>query len=465
MSHRRNNSLAVAALLCQVGLLAAAALLAGCPKTGTDACSAPGAASCPCTSAGACDPGLVCTSGTCLSTSSPAAPSDPAPSGQATSSSDPTLSSSAFVFWKRFRRVDPPAQPGRRSYPEYACHLYAYDLATRTERLISNLDDDGVNPNGGCGNPMAVSPDRRWIAFPSFTFRRTSDDSPPNIRTNILWGLRADGKELKRLTPKLPEDYELGSVCAANGGCPADKHCGVGGRCRKLGFRVGYGDPVWSRDGQTIYLGEGQNSECNLNNAGTARAIYLCNYVNVLPLTNGVFGQWASPYYRCLYAVPLALHPQKDTLLVYRAECFNSAPGLFEFSTAPQASPRDLRSLPDVPGTPTGLDAAWLPDGSGLLLVTGETKKTKINPEGPERPNRQGLYLWTETGGYERLYEPDNDENDIVSMDVSGSGQVVVAVAQTVGGREASQLFLFDLKTRKLTEQLTRTGDNSSPDW
>jgi hypothetical protein len=71
--------------------------------------------------------------------------------------------------------------------------------------------------------------------------------------------------------------------------------------------------------------------------------------------------------------------------------------------------------------------------------------------------------MWTEAGGFKRLYEPETDDTDVLSLAVSPAGEIVVEIAS--GQPLISQLFLFDLKTGKPTDQLTRDASNAWPAW
>jgi hypothetical protein len=53
-------------------------------------------------------------------------------------------------------------------------HLYTYDLANRTERLLSKLEREG---RGTDLKGLAVSPDRKWIAFTEWDLRPSQVDS------------------------------------------------------------------------------------------------------------------------------------------------------------------------------------------------------------------------------------------------------------------------------------------------
>jgi hypothetical protein len=133
------------------------------------------------------------------------------------------------------------------------------------------------------------------------------------------------------------------------------------------------------------------------------------------------------------------------------------------------ASEPDLKDGYRLPFPRGGLldrrDAAWLPDGSALLVVAGQTPKTTVNPEGVKRPTRQGVFRWTEAGGFQPLYQPPGDDADVASLAISATGQAVVEVIRAAGTQEASQLYLFDPSTGQIGEQLTHEDSNTAPDW
>ena len=443
------------------GLIVLLATGGGCPATKPGTC-VPATAGCTCAPNGLCDPGLSCSSGVC----SPGGGGNggAAPIGGAGGTTPPPstgdeLSPRTFVFNKLIRRGSTPSSVSNQVFPNYFRHLYAYDLTTRTERSITNYDDEGKTEVGG-GVLHAVSPDRQWIAFYSTKFRRPAEeDVTTGVRSGAIWAVSASGQNFKRLSPPLGDDIQNGAPCASDRGCPVHRQCATG-FCRAVDLDLHFGPLLWSRDGSTIYFEESWRSVCQ---AGVTD-IRLCFFGSVRWLTNSIFDRSASPddAVRCSSSRPLALHPQLNQLLVFRHDCFRGTAGFHQWAVAPDGKPSEARFLQQaLPFLRPPATAAWLPDGSTLVIAAGQTEKPRSTTPGDIRQRyRGGVHTWTEAGGFQKLYEP-TDDSDVVALTVSPAGDVVVEVQS--GEPVVSQLHLFDLAARKLGEQLTRDGSNAAP--
>jgi hypothetical protein len=361
-------------------------------------------------------------------------------SGGQTAEPPPTLPASSFVFLKRFRR-DQQTFLGR-VYPIYFTHIYALDLTTKAQTLISSLDDDGKKPYGP--EKVALSPDHRWVTFAS-SFRLADEDKRiPGVSTNLVWAVSVDGKQYKRLTPPPPSE---------------EIEPRLQGR-----LAIEYSSPRWSSDGASVFLQEKYAWQvCPY----TAPAVIgtTCILNKLRAVSDQKFASWAIAPLSCTLEAPIAFHPEKNIFLLQRKGCSGAGSGFWEYST-PTATepPREIRVYPiGTAGLFDPTDGAWLPDGSGFLLVAGQTKKSLVNPEGDERRYRMGIHLVSDDLHIRRLYEPEDDQTDVVSLDISKTGDVVVEVRKTIGTQESSQLFRFDPQTGTVGEQLTVDGDNGAP--
>jgi hypothetical protein len=444
-----SSSVAPAAAI-PLACLAAACLLAlatlGCRAT---PCTVAGTERCGCTSSGGCDPGLTCSSGVCLPPGDPPAGSPPAappPSGPAAAPGEPPvdeatippLSPRTFVFKKRIRREG--SSPWA---PAFAHHVYAYDLAARSERLISTLDDPGTgawNVSGG-----SVSPDRRWIAFGKQDFRYSPEDRQvPNTIGGILWAVSADGKAFKRLTPPFAEQHTF------------------------THYDVSYRYPVWAPDGRTVYFQDLRSHPC-----APTSTVDGCPISGIGAVTDAFVAGWDHPRNACTGEIPLDVHPDGRTLLVWRYNCYRLPNGIAEvtlYRTAPPGEKRYIaRQTSERDGvvTSTNLDpfeASWLPDGSAIFIV-GPGPTRKATPDWTGAKFRSGVHRWTEAGGVQLFYEPAVDDRDVVDIAISRAGDAVIAVTSRVPDNDTTQLYLLDLQTGKLGAQLTTDGDNVAPAW
>jgi hypothetical protein len=370
------------------------------------------------------------------------------------------LSPDTVVFVKRLRRGEERRISG--VFPLYAYHLYALDLAQRTERLISNLDDDGIKPGIDPGR-FSVSPDRRWIAFGSSEFRHSLDDRKLGFSGPILWSVSADGKQFRRLTQPTTEQLDKGGACSSEQGCLRGETC-QSNVCTRPSLSVSYTAPIWAPDGKTVYFQERLSWICPPG----LTDIHFCLIVRARSAQPPALDGWRAPI-GCTIDDPWALSRDGQSLLVHRHNCVGRSPGLFELTGLDRPdTPVEGRVITKFTGTGTlnPTDATWLPDGSGVLLVAqGDVVKTAKNAEFPIRFFRQGLYLWKTSGETQPLYAPETDKVDVAAVTVTKAGQVVVEVVRHDGGPDNSQLHLFDLAGAKLGEQLTRDGDNVEPRW
>jgi hypothetical protein len=163
-------------------------------------------------------------------------------SGQAAAS----LKESELVFEHRVARG---TRPG-----DHAAHLYAVDVTTATERLVTNLDDDGQKIGGLFG--VAVSPDRRRIAFGSKTFRATADDSKFGFSSGMIWTVSANGSDFQRLTPPYDSQVRDAGPCTRDADC-AELYTCQETRCVRATFSMAFTAPVFAADSKQVFFREG----------------------------------------------------------------------------------------------------------------------------------------------------------------------------------------------------------------
>ena len=107
-----------------------------------------------------------------------------------------------------------------------------------------------------------LSPDRSWIAFGTRTFRPSPEEAGRRYEGGNIWAVSVDGKTFQRLTPLLPVDYNFGADCTVDASkCLTGERC-IDCRCTRNNLIVNLADPLWSRDGKTIYYTEDQWWQC-----------------------------------------------------------------------------------------------------------------------------------------------------------------------------------------------------------
>lgn len=150
------------------------------------------------------------------------------------------LPTTAFVFVRTVR--------------EDVDHIVAFDTATGEETLITELDDDGNSGTDVDG--LAVSPDRKWIAFTAI-FRPTQEDADTNLPAQILWVVSVDGQIFRRLSATIQNPHT--QTCSTDFDCQTTTgHCNsFRNRCEPRNFSMDVRDPAWSADGQNVLVNLG----------------------------------------------------------------------------------------------------------------------------------------------------------------------------------------------------------------
>jgi hypothetical protein len=148
------------------------------------------------------------------------------------------LPASAFVFF-RLRFV--------QSVSDWRTQIWAYDRETKTEKLVSALDD--AVKAGTLSGPPSLSPDRKWVLFAS-TFRSPKETYKAGLK--LIWKVRVDGREFVQVTP-LPPDPR--PACTNSAQCTglAERTC-ENSRCTPFDWKYGYESAVWSADGRSVLM-------------------------------------------------------------------------------------------------------------------------------------------------------------------------------------------------------------------
>jgi hypothetical protein len=148
------------------------------------------------------------------------------------------LPPSAFPFF-RLRYV--------QSIGDWRVQIWAYDRESKTEKLISALDD--AVKAGQMSGPPKLSPDHKWVLIAA-PFRAPKETYKPGMK--LIWKVRVDGRDFVQITP-LPPDPRL--PCSNSSQCTglAERTC-ENSRCTPFNWKYGYESPVWSPDGRSVLL-------------------------------------------------------------------------------------------------------------------------------------------------------------------------------------------------------------------
>jgi Tol biopolymer transport system component len=145
------------------------------------------------------------------------------------------LAPNSFVFVRGKYREDTKT---------WMAQIWAYDLDNRTEKLVT--DFGGTFPLSGVTGSVALSPDRRWVAFSGF-YQPTSFIFEAHVR--LLWKVSVDGKKFVRLTPPTDPRPMCSQAMSCSG--PAQKMC-ESGRCMPHGWIYAHEAPAWTPDGTLV---------------------------------------------------------------------------------------------------------------------------------------------------------------------------------------------------------------------
>jgi hypothetical protein len=363
----------------------------------------------------------------------------PAPAMPSSASIQP-LSPLTFVFERFFRRGE----------DAWVSHIYAYDLQSGEQRLITTLDEDVGRGNLISG--MSVSPDRRWIVFASRAFRLTLGDAA--ARTNSIWAVSVDGTRFVRLTPTFPPAMGSGRSCSTNDQCGREETCS-GGRCGLSAFQRKLSDPAWSADGMTVYFSMSQSmvAEGELQGGVTIGAVKQMD----ISLAGDI---------SCQLVGSPGVSPDGSLVLSSTANCLDDfedglytwdpalkRPRLVAHSTSHFVSP--LLVFMDEP-------PVWLPENAGALLIPAVGYRSAGGPLN----FRYGLAAWNaKTGEVKKFYSPPDDSHQIRGATVVPVGGTRVRVVAAVESYDppATDLYEFDADANK--KPLTTSGNNTTPRW
>jgi hypothetical protein len=356
-----------------------------------------------------------------------AGPDAPGPAGMQ------PLSGTTFVFERRLLTDG----------GTWISHLYTYDLANNTERLLSKLEHQGRSTDL---KGLAVSPDRKWIAFTEWELRPSQADSRQSFVDGIIWVMNVAGGDVRRLTmPALPDLNQNGVTCALDRDCMGARVC-VAARCTYQNFISEYLYPAWAPDGQSIFVTHWQSwSTVDMNGApalGGGGVTASVPFAGGSVTSYGVMG--------CSGKTPIAFHPDGRRGVVGLNICSNKAvDGFHEYTLDPFTYKGPLADPPSIYAWATTRSIAWMPDGSGFLYTGYNTRKAQ--GDGFDG-RRQGLYFWDATRNQHQIwFEATTDDLDITDLALSRDGKtLILATSRPVEGGFHNEFARFELTTREL---------------
>ena len=327
-------------------------------------------------------------------------------------------------------------------------HIYMFDLATQQETLVTNLDHQ-PGQTGAHINDLALSPDRRRIAFSSTNFRPTAVEIENRLRLGSLWTTTLEGKEFQRVTAPYPASYNIGTPCGgANLPCSPGESC-RSSRCIRRDLSVSVRSPLWAPDNKTILY-----EDFHMWWSGTDT---FHQFAYLHQVSDAGQDSLKLPGI-CSHVAPLAILPTSQDLLLVRNGCRDVKPGIVTFSQSPLAEKTLVVAETSELYMPT-TTGVLSPDGSALFYVA-----LGRNPKRGSSLNRSVLQRWlVGNGENKQLYESPSDEQDITEVTVTPSGAVIVEITTTGSDRAISgRLARFDVPSGTL-EFLPLQGDVRMP--
>jgi Tol biopolymer transport system component len=326
-------------------------------------------------------------------------------------------------------------------------HIYAYDIATKQSRLITELDNTTKTPR------VAISPDRKWFALVAF-FRPNDTDLKQGIPIPSIWVVSVDGKQFRRVTEPLLNTNASGASCSADAQCPATGFCNTTlGKCSLRNYSMYLGVPSWSADGKTIWttLSQFWNEGTRLTGGGVPASVAASGGVLEPHVVNS----------GCAQVTHVAAHPKASQLAAIHSVCSSGKPGLHSYAVPPKE------------GTQMFFDAsvevslgklAWLPDGSGILFLAN----TGWDLNGDQKPDVNGIGVAGYDIGKKQLsaiIPPLKTGLSLTGMTLSPDGKKLV-VCVFDSSNSTNSLYMLDSDDQQNPfKPIVEDGKSCEPAW
>lgn len=331
-------------------------------------------------------------------------------------------------------------------------HLYTFDLQTQQPTLISQLDDDigrGVRITG-----LALSPDRRWIAFTAGTFRTTTADLKWGFINPSLWIMKVDGSGLRRVTVPSPIPLNQTGACGATAECTGGALC-IQNQCTLMNFVVDYAHPVWALDGQSIFFSDSRFWESIV-----PPYVYGGSFTVSVPTAGGL--QSGPSFPSCEFNAPFALKPDGKTITIDHKTCSSGfREGFHDWNQSDFSYKGILSAAPNLSDWDTTRELLWADNGTKLIFAAEHAVQTTANGQ----EGRDGIYMfWSDTNEYHVLYEPGSSDYHVVDFAVSKDDDVIFEIIGkgSSPGTHNYALYTFDPSTGQLAA-LPTTGPSEFP--
>lgn len=297
--------------------------------------------------------------------------------------------------------------------------LVAYDLSTKTRRVVTDLRGDG-SP-GWTVDGVAISPDRTRVAIASL-YGPTKADTDTGLPTRRVWTFATDGSDFKRLTPVF-ENKSAG----------------------RQQFQIAVGAPAFTRDGAAVLYEYGEYWTNGSRLEGGARLFSV-------PAAGGVPALFDSPA-PCSILNP-SIEPKTGSVLAVHSVCAGAKDGLYLYPPA-GGTPQALLVEGEI--RPSLETASWAGDGSGFVFVGVQS----ITVGGQSRTSR-GLFAYDmATKAASPLVLPEDPDTTVETAALAADASVIVYCLRRGDARD---LHVIDLTATPATDAaLTTDGKSCHP--
>lgn len=305
--------------------------------------------------------------------------------------------------------------------------LIAYDWASSQAREITDLRGDGSQ--GWRIDGYSISPDRTRIAISSL-YAATQEDVDTKLAANRIWTLAVDGSDFRRLTPVW-------------------KNTGAG----RKNFAIEVSDPVFSKDGETIFFSYGEYWYEGTTLEGGAGIWSVGAAGGALP---DLF-KAPSP---CSLVAP-SPDPSTGKVAVIHSVCVpgqGQQDGIYLYDENGGGTPELLL------GSSNALDVSlepprWAADGSGFVFVGLATV-----PDGNGTRVVRGLFVFDmKTREAIPIVLPETPDTRVVDATAAPDASAIVYCLEE---GDAQNLHFIDLSGAEATDTaITNDGKSCHPVW
>lgn len=345
-------------------------------------------------------------------------------------------------------------------------HIYAYDTVANQERLITKLDDTGTTGTGTEVYGLALSPDRRWIAFVAL-FRPSQADYNTGLSTSAVWVVSVDGQTFRRVSATVPNPYSS-TPCTTDTNCAKlpNMYCqGIVKHCQPYNYHLEVLNPSWSPDGKTIYVAFGQYAMTSRNGRLTGGTS-----IASVPFAGGSFKLYSASASNCGVVANPAISPQGNALLAVQSLCSGSGfEGLTRWSAPPSGGPKPLvavTAMGPIYDIDLNSNPIWLSDGEGVFLAEVGYQQGSTSVRGNALLSIQVGTQQVPVNQISVQIAPLTGSYKLAAFAVSpDETKVAVEVAYTSGSRTYSDIYLVEQSTQNTWKRLTTTGNSVRPAW